>query len=89
MTKRLAQANVTRKAVLKRLLSIEDAIVRARAYLRTGEHANWAGFRPLFVPKLRANGDLAPPHKEWIRNVYIPRMEKDLVRTEKILERIT
>lgn len=76
------------KAVLARIESIEEAIVRAREYLESGEHAHWHGFRPLFVPKLR-NGKELPPHKGWMKNVYLPRLEKELRRLERALERIS
>jgi hypothetical protein len=75
-----------KKAVLDRIASIEDALGRAREYLESGKHADWNGFRPLFVPK-RRNGKDLPPHKDWVKNVFLPRMEKALSRSEKALER--
>jgi uncharacterized protein YqcC (DUF446 family) len=78
--------NAKRKAVLDRLDSLEEAIRRAREYLESGKHAHWGGFRPLFVGKLRDGKEL-PPHKDWVKNVFLPRMERALNRTEKILER--
>lgn len=79
--------NAKRKAVLGRIESLEQAIAKAREYLESGKHADWRGFRPLFVPKLRDGKEL-PPHKDWVKNVYLPRMEKALSRAEKILERL-
>jgi uncharacterized protein YqcC (DUF446 family) len=79
--------NADTKAVLDRIESLEEAIKRARAYLESGEHAHWSGFRPLFVAK-RKDGKELPPHKDWVRNVFLPRMEKALSRAERILERI-
>ena len=79
--------NAKRKAVLDRIDGLEQAIRKARAYLDRGAHANWAGFRPLFDPKQR-NGTELPPHKDWVRNVFLPRTEKALTRAEKILERL-
>ena len=66
---------------------VEKAIGRAMEYLESGKHANWSGFRPLFVCKLRDGHEL-PPHKDWVKRVFLPRMEKALSRAEKILERI-
>ncbi len=76
-----------RKAVLDRIRRYEDAINHAKEYLQSGEHANWSGFRPLFTKKLRAGKQL-PPHKDWVRNVYLPRVETELTRAEKALERL-
>ena len=73
--------------VLERIESIEQAIVRAREYLESGKHANWSGFRPLFVYKLK-DGKALPPHKDWVRNVFLPRMEKALRRAEKLADRL-
>jgi hypothetical protein len=79
--------NAKRKSVLDRIESLEEAIGKARDYLESGRHARWGGFRPLFVPKLRDGKEL-PPHKDWVRNVFLPRMEKALNRAEKLLERL-
>jgi hypothetical protein len=79
--------NATLKDVLDRIELLEQAIGRAREYLDSGRHARWAGFRPLFVRKLRDGKEL-PPHKDWVRHVFLPRMEKALSRAEKVLERL-
>jgi hypothetical protein len=79
--------NAKRKAVLDRIAALERAIRKAREYLERGDHANWSGFRPLFDPKRRDGAEL-PPHKDWVRNVFLPRKEKALGRAEKILERL-
>ena len=76
-----------RKKVLDRIESIETALVRAHEYLESDKHAHWSGFRPLFVPKLR-EGKQLPPHKDWVKNVFVPRQERALRRAEKALERI-
>ena len=76
-----------RKAVVKRIEYLEQHIIRAKEYLESGKHANWEGFRPLFVNKLR-DGKEIPPHRDWVKNVFLPRMEKALNRAEKILERL-
>jgi len=81
------QPNVKRKAVLERIHSIEQAIGRAKEYLESGKHAHWSGFRPLFVPKFK-NGKELPPHKDWVKNVFLPRKERALRYAEKVLERL-
>jgi len=79
--------NAKRKAVLDRIESLEQAIGRAREYLESGKHAHWSGFRPLFVHKLKDGKEL-PPHKDWVKNVFLPGKEKALRRAEKTLERL-
>ena len=79
--------NAKRKVVLDRIESIEQAIGKAREYLESGKHAHWSGFRPLFVSKVKDGREL-PPHKDWVKNVFIPRMEKALKRAEKVVERL-
>jgi len=76
-----------RKAVVDRIESLEQAIRRAREYLESGEHADWHGFRPLFNRKSKDGKEL-PPHKDWVKNVFLPRMEKALTRAEKVLDRL-
>lgn len=80
--------NEKRKAVLIRIESLNQAILKAREYLESGEHADWRGFRPLFDRKLKDGKEL-PPHKDWVRNVFLPRMEKALSRAGKTLERLS
>jgi hypothetical protein len=79
--------NPKKKAILERISHFEEAISKGREYLKSGKHAHWEGFRPLFAPKLK-NGKELPPHRDWVKNVFIPRMEKSLNRAERILERI-
>jgi hypothetical protein len=79
--------NAKKKAVLGRIESLEDAIGKAREYLEDGKHAHWPGFRPLFARKLKDGKEL-PPHKDWVKNVFLPRMEKALSQAEKSLERL-
>ena len=79
--------NAKRKAVLDRIESIEQAITKATEYLESGKHAQWSGFRPLFVSKVKDGREL-PPHKDWVKNVFIPRMEKAMKRAEKVVERL-
>jgi hypothetical protein len=75
-------------AVLARIKSLEVAISKGREYLQTGAHADWRGFRPLFVAKKRGGKEL-PPHPDWVRNWFLPNCEKALRRVEKLLERMT
>ena len=75
------------KAILVRIESLEQSARITKEYLESGKHADWAGFRPLFVRKLRDGKEL-PPHKDWVRNVYLPRIEKALSQAEKTLERL-
>ena len=77
--------NAKRKAVLERIGSLEEAIARAREYLESGQHAQWSGFRPLFVSKFKDGKEL-PPHRDWVKNVFLPRKEKALRRAEKLVE---
>lgn len=76
-----------KKDIRERIRSFEAAIRRANEYLESGKHADWAGFRPNFTDKKR-EGKSAPPHKDWVRNVYRPQMERALTRAEKLLERL-
>lgn len=78
--------NAKRKAVLERIDSLEKAITKAKEYLESGKHADWSGFRPLFARKFK-DGEELPPHKDWVKNVFLPRMEKRLRHAEKIVER--
>jgi hypothetical protein len=77
-----------RKIILDRIEFLEDAIRKAKEYLESGEHADWKAFRPLFDRKLRDGKEL-PPHKDWVRNVFLPRREKALSRQEKLLQKLS
>ena len=79
--------NSKKKAIIARIKEIEEAISKGNGYLRTGEHANWRGFRPLFNSKSRGGKEL-PPHRDWVKNVFLPGMEKALNRAEKVLEKL-
>lgn len=79
--------NTKRKAVLERIESIEQAIDRATEYLESGKHAHWSGFRPIFVSKFK-DGKEMPPHKDWVKNVFLPRKQKALKRAERLVERL-
>jgi hypothetical protein len=77
--------NEKRKAVLERIDSLEEAVAKAREFLESGQHANWSGFRPLFARKFKDGKEL-PPHRDWVKNVFLPRKEKALRRAEKLIE---
>ena len=79
--------NAKRKAVLDRIKNLEQAIAKGQEYLESGKDAHWAEFRPLFASKFRDGKEL-PPHKDWVKNVFIPRMERALDRAERVLERL-
>ena len=79
--------NPKRKAVLDRIKHLEEAITKGREYLQTGEHAHWHGFRPLFADKAR-DGKALPPHKDWVKNVFLPNRERALRRAQKVLEKL-
>ena len=80
--------NSKKKAVLDRINNLEEAIAKGREYLENGKHAQWHGFRPLFVDKVR-DGKLLPPHKDWVNNVFLPRHERALRKAEETLEKLT
>lgn len=79
--------NSKRKAVQDRIKLLEQHVGKAREYLESGKHAQWSGFRPLFVRKLKG-GDELPPHKDWVKNVFLPSKKSALNRAEKLLERL-
>jgi hypothetical protein len=84
--RRKRNTNLDSEQLLTRIRSLEAGIAKAREYLEIGKHAQWSGFRPLFYGKTK-DGKQLPPHKDWVRNVFLPRMEKALTRAEKLLER--
>lgn len=79
--------NAKKKAVLDRIESIEQSITMAKEYLESGKHAHWSEFQPLFVDKLK-DGKKLPPHKDWVKSTFLPRLEKALRRAEKVAERL-
>ena len=79
--------NAKKKAILERIKSNEDAITKGCEYLESGKHAHWSGFRPLFANKAR-DGKAVIPHKDWVRNVFLPSRESALKRAEKLLEEL-
>ena len=79
--------NSKQNAIPDRIKHLEDAIAKGREYLENGSHAHWHGFRPWFADKVR-NGKPEPPHKDWVKNVFLPRREKALRKAENTLEKL-
>ena len=79
--------NSKKKSILDRIQRLEAAIAKGREYLESGEHAHWHGFRPLFVGKVR-DGKVLPPHRDWVRNVFLPGQERALQKAERALEKV-
>jgi hypothetical protein len=79
--------NTKIQAVIGRIDRTEEAIIKGREYLESGEHANWHGFHPLFDKKVR-DGKAMPPHRDWVKNVFLPRQERALRRAEKLLQKL-
>lgn len=79
--------NLKEKTLIDRIGRIEGEITKGREYLESGQHADWQGFRPLFVDKVR-DGKVLPPHKDWVKNVFLPNHEKSLMEANKLLERL-
>jgi hypothetical protein len=79
--------NSKRKAILDRIKRLEDAIAKGHEYLESGKHADWPGFRPLFARKVK-DGKVLPPHKDWVKNVFLPRRERALRQAERALEEL-
>ena len=73
------------QVIQERIGRLEEEVSKAREYLTTGQHANWTGFRPLFYGKKNAKGRELPPHKDWVKNVFLRRREKALARAHKML----
>jgi hypothetical protein len=74
------------EVILDRIKYLEEAITRGREYLESGAHADWKGFRPWFYKKMR-DGKAVPPHKDWVKNVFLPVQERALRKAERLLER--
>lgn len=83
----MLQMDAKKKEILKRIENLESAISKANAYLESGAHANWIGFRAFFVPKTK-NGKSLPPHKDWVKNVFLRNQQRALRKAEILLERL-
>jgi hypothetical protein len=79
--------NSKKKTILDRIKHLEDSITKGREYLESGQHAHWHGFRPWFVEKVR-DGKILPPHKDWIRNVFLPKTERALRKAQETLDKL-
>jgi len=79
--------NSKKRVVADRIESLEVAIRKATEYLESGKHADWHGFRPLLDRKLKDGKEL-PPHKDWVKNVFLRSYERALMRSEKLLEQL-
>ena len=79
--------NIKRKAVLERIVSLEQDIDRAREYLESGKHAHWQKFQPWFDRKFKDGKEL-PPHKDWVKNVFLRRRKNALRYAERLLDRL-
>lgn len=76
--------NAKAKAVTQRIRRLEAAITKGREYLECGKHANWRAFRPLFSDKIK-DGKAMPPHRDWVKNFFLPRKERALKYAEQVL----
>lgn len=74
-----------KRDITKRVKRLEADILKAQEYLEKGEHSSWHKFQPLFNEKIK-DGKVMPPHKDWVRNVFIPNLEKELSEAEKLLD---
>lgn len=78
--------NPQKKAILERIKRLEDALTKAQEFLETGAHAEWHGFQAWFVPKMK-DGRVMPPHRKWVKNVFIRDCEKALHKAERTLDK--
>ena len=81
------EKNQKKTTVEERIKNLEDDLLKAQEYLEDGSHADWHGFQPLFRKKIR-NGKALPPHRDWVKNVFIPSCEKAIRKAENILEKL-
>jgi hypothetical protein len=77
-----------KQAILVRIKELEERIANGKSYLEGGQHADWNRFRPLFDTKSRG-GNALPPHRDWVKNVFLRRAEKALSQAEKLLQRFS
>lgn len=66
----------------------EEQLDLAYRYLETDEGSDLRIFRPLFSNKLNVSGNVLPPHKDWVKNVFIRRRENAILRLQKLLRRL-
>ena len=75
------------RAVHDRIKHLEEAIAKGREYIEFDKHSEWHGFRPLFSSK-KKDDEIVPPHKDWVKNVFLPSKERALRISLKALETI-
>ncbi len=83
----MKRSELNKNDILKRIKGIEDDIAKAHEYLKTDAHAHWHKFRPFFKEKVK-DGEILPPHKDWVQNVFIPGREKALRKAEYLIDRL-
>lgn len=76
-----------RKSIDARIGRIEVAIKMANDYLEKGEHADWHGFRPFFVGKVKDDKP-CPPHNDWVKNVFLRSCRRQLADAQRALKRL-
>jgi len=79
--------NPKKRAVIDRIKHLEEAITKGCEYLESGKNAHWHGFRPLFAAKVR-DGKTVPPHKDWVKNVFLPSRERALRQAQQALAKL-
>jgi hypothetical protein len=79
--------NSDEKSILDRIKHLEDSILKAEEYLRDGSNSNYHGFQPLFRDKVK-NGKVMPPHRDWVRNVFLPNCRRKVRKSLENLKRI-
>ena len=72
----------SRRPSLRALRRLAAKLGVTPEYLETGAHAGWQAFRPLFVGKDQ------PPHKDWVRHVFIRRLEREIARNKRAMKRL-
>ena len=70
-------------SILKHQKRLERQIELAERYLATGKGAGAECLRPMLNED--GMGDRCPPHPDWVRNVFIPRMRRGIQRCERSL----
>lgn len=55
--------------------------------LESGKHADWHGFQPWFTAKVK-DGEMLPPHADWVRNVLLRRRMHALREAERALDEL-
>lgn len=79
--------NAKRMDLADRIKRLVDSISKGTECLERGDHATWSGFRPAFAQKLKG-GKPAPPHRDWVKSVVLPRAERALRHAERVLDRV-